>query len=435
LAESLSTSTGVRKHFRGWIPTVSGALSFSVFGETRHPSRAVVANVADDRIRYVAVYQFRDAADVLVPFRSILSPFLFGIDGRIWFAFLAHTEHVTGKHQYHLVGRAFMFTDLTRWKREVRPGLEGFQRHLRNFLFHDHVNLGNYASSQYANITDLCTRTCSFFADVKIRRSGTTDLSFPFPLEVGRGAPVLPSDPVKLSHIVKILASQLFFFLKDIGHRHQHHQETTDQIVLLYEVQGGDDDTWRNNTLFSIYRKVIQIKRDPHISTFSDALGLIAYAESFAKISHDENRDGTQPVYFGKETSDSIKATQARVERQARERQRQLDIFRNTTIAVAGVLFSFMGLLKLSNYASSVKPSPVLTRSLDWILTYPIQFVALLIVLIAGTIELLTFRNADVSPFSVRVVRAFQFLPRWALALIFTALMLVSAYLFWRLLP
>jgi hypothetical protein len=395
----------------------------------------VFANIADDRIRYLAAYQFRDAADVLLPFRSILSPFLFGIDGRIWFVFLACTEEVPGKHQYHLNGRAFMFTDQSRWKQEVRPGIRDFQDHLRGFLFHDHGNLRNYAHNQHANVLDLCTKTCSFYADVKIKRSGTSELSFPSPISAAHGAPVLPSDPEKLTHIIHILASQLFFFLKDIGHRHQHHDETTDQIVLLYETSPDEDSSWRNKTLFSIYRKVIQIKRDPHISTFSDSLGLIAYADSFTKISAEENKSDPPPPYFGRETSYSIKATQARVERETRDRQRLLDIFRTTTLTVAGVLFSFMGLLKLSNYTSSVKPNPILTGILEWILVYPLQSIALLIIGTVGTIQLLTFRDSDVSLVYIRIVRVLQFLPRFIVATGLVALACISAYVFWRLLP
>ena len=183
MTEFTSESASARKNFRGWIPTISGALSFSVFGQTRHPREAVSANIADDRIRYLAIYQFRDAADVLLPFRGTLSPFLFGIDGRIWFVFLARTEEVPKKHQYYLTGRAYMFTNLHRWRNEVRPGIDDYQNHLRNFLFHDHHNLEAYANAQYQNINDLCTQTCSFYADVRICRTGTTDLSFPYPLQ------------------------------------------------------------------------------------------------------------------------------------------------------------------------------------------------------------------------------------------------------------
>ena len=204
--------------------------------------------------------------------------------------------------------------------------------------------------------------------------------------------------------------------------------------MLLYEIGGEDDESWRNSTLFSIYRKIIQLKRDPHISTFSDSLGLIAYAESFEKISKDESCTNL-PGYHGKETADSIRATQVRVEREASLRQRRIDIFRNTIIAVAGVLFSFMGLLKLSSYTSKVTPNPILTESLDWILLYPIQSVAILIVLVGTTIQLFTFRNSDVSSLSIRVIRWVQFVRREIVAGALFILGLASLYVAWQLLP
>jgi hypothetical protein len=421
----VAESTGARKLYRGWIPTISGALSFSVFGETRHPRAAVFANTADDKIRYLSVYQFRNAADVLVPWKDKLAPFLFGIDGRIWFVFLAKTEAAPGEGQHYLVGRAFMFTDLDAWAKSISPGVDSYHALLNQFELFDHADLRQYAERQFTSITDLCTKTCAFYVDARICRTGTTEISFPWPLALSSSAPTLPSEPMKLGLIVHILASQTFYFLKDIGHRHQHHHESTDQIVLLYEIEGDDDVAWRRSTIFGIYRKVIQLKRDPHVSTFSDALGLIAYGESFRGISNREVGQGKLPEYYAKETADSIRSTQARVEREASQRQKRIDIFRNLVISLAGILFSFMGLLKLSKYQSDVTPNPALTSFLDWLLLNPFLAVGgAAILLIAGVI-FFNYRASDVSALAIKAIRPVQFLPRTVVA----TWLFVAAYL------
>src|ERR1700684_2563434 len=49
--------------FRGWLPTVSGRLSFTVFGHTLFPTRAITANPADPSFRCVTTYQRIYAGD------------------------------------------------------------------------------------------------------------------------------------------------------------------------------------------------------------------------------------------------------------------------------------------------------------------------------------------------------------------------------------
>jgi hypothetical protein len=45
--------------YRGWIPTVSGQLSFQSIGNTVHPSPSVFSNATDKKTRFIIAYQKR----------------------------------------------------------------------------------------------------------------------------------------------------------------------------------------------------------------------------------------------------------------------------------------------------------------------------------------------------------------------------------------
>jgi len=172
------------------------------------------------------------------------------------------------------------------------------------------------------------------------------------------------------------------------------------------------------------------------MATFSNSLGLIAYADSFIKISEEEKITKEQlPAYNSKETVDSIKAIQARVERQHAIRQRRLDMLRTTVLSLASVIFSFLGLLKLTNYNSSAHPSPFLTVPIEWVLTYPILFVALLIVAVASFILAWPQKGGAVPTWYIKIHRLLQSLPWQTTTAILLAFAAVPAWLFWRLLP
>lgn len=95
---------------------------------------------------------------------------------------------------------------------------------------------------------------CWFQADFTLLRDGTATLAVDDEMEIAPDAPALPDDPDEKRHMKHILAAQLFYFLKDIGHRHKHHKNRTDTIVDVYEIEENNDLDWRLGTLYSLYR-------------------------------------------------------------------------------------------------------------------------------------------------------------------------------------
>ncbi len=350
-------------HFRGWIPTVSGRLSFSVFGHTLFPSRATCENVADPYHRYFTAYQQHDLSDVILPFKQTFSRFLLGRRGNCTLLVIARTEDELPHTQFYFSGLAFIFFDSNTWANRILPLLQEYNRHLSMFYSLTRATLHQHANSEFEKIIDICASHSSFFAEIKISRRGTTDIWVPVPNATAPDAPSLPTNEVRRATLLHGLAAQLFFFLKNLGHHHQHHDGATDTIVDIHEINNDDDLTWRRNTLYSMYRTVIEYKRNPHSATFNNCIGIIAYAETFFQLCLEEiplaeGNPDLLPIYYGDNTTNSIRSTQAGVERQRSERSRRLDIVRTTLLTIIAISISFAGLVRLSPEDFHITPDP-----------------------------------------------------------------------------
>jgi hypothetical protein len=84
------------------------------------------------------------------------------------------------------------------------------------------------------------------------------------------------------------IARQVFYFLKDIAHTHSHHEPESDQIVHLARTKPGKYGTaadcesyWRNETQWGLSRVFEQLHRSTGIGAQRRALGMLAYADAF----------------------------------------------------------------------------------------------------------------------------------------------------------
>src|SRR6266849_3244457 len=107
--------------FHGWIPTVSGALSFSTFGDVSHPPRAISANRTDRSNRYLVCYRARDCSDTILPLRSFFGPLFLNLRGKLWFVCVAESRTMPLAGRETLLGRVFIFHDKKIWRKHVEP--------------------------------------------------------------------------------------------------------------------------------------------------------------------------------------------------------------------------------------------------------------------------------------------------------------------------
>lgn len=82
-----------------------------------------------------------------------------------------------------------------------------------------------------------------------------------------------------------VLPSHCYHFLKDITHRHYHHNDDSDQLIQLTKVKkvknSIDDVSWRRNTLWGLARVSLQYRHKDKIADYKRAQGILAYAEAF----------------------------------------------------------------------------------------------------------------------------------------------------------
>jgi hypothetical protein len=77
-----------------------------------------------------------------------------------------------------------------------------------------------------------------------------------------------------------LMASQMYYFVKDIGHRHYHHQSSSDNLLPLVDAT-NDDIAWRRETVWSLARAVLELRRQNRTAGQKHALGILAYADAF----------------------------------------------------------------------------------------------------------------------------------------------------------
>jgi hypothetical protein len=294
--------------FKGWIPNVSGALSFSTIGSGYYPSQPIRANLGDQKVRYIIAYQHRNLLDAIIPFYARL----IGIQGNFVCLCLAKCSDDPLNFDDTMHGRLFIYDDQDFWKKNAKTKVIDAQQRLRAFI---HVNgqsstLENYFDSTYLHLLNQFPTTSSFFLDFELRRSGIATLTIPenYQQLISPNAPAFPVNQQEREHMERIVSSQLFFFLKDLAHNHQHHDPKLDTLVDIHPFNGNEEE-WRSKTLRYLYRKIIEYKRNIRASNYHSSLGILIYAKSFRGISLKENKiEDLHPLIQDDLLEDAIKA-------------------------------------------------------------------------------------------------------------------------------
>ena len=79
------------------------------------------------------------------------------------------------------------------------------------------------------------------------------------------------------------VAEQCFFALRDLAHKHYHHESEADLLTTAYEQLPGEDEHWRRETQYGLVRMSIAVRREDRAESYRRALGIIAYAEAFQR--------------------------------------------------------------------------------------------------------------------------------------------------------
>ena len=275
--------------YKGWVPTLTGRLSFKHFGVAKKPIRAVRRlRQFDDGGLLAVAFQRRKPKDSILPEwirkrRGIYSTF--------YFLAVGHTDGPDNS----LYGRLYVFCDTpsTPWK-AIRKGIHR-RKESPETLFHqvETANLGQTPSHEYqillAEFDEQLHEDAFFSTDFQLERTGELTLSIPTSEDLFRiGAHNKVSGKVKYdpeSADVATLGHQTYMFLKEICHTHQHHPDGNDTMITAHRADNAADaNEWKRQTCRQLHHYVVEYKKHQKPYYAFASCGVISYLESFSRI-------------------------------------------------------------------------------------------------------------------------------------------------------
>lgn len=299
------------------MPTITGNLSFATIGQGRQPKRAFKVARASDGVRFIVVAQKRRTTDV---------PFSWLGDAINW---LLRRE---GYSVYTLFGKSLLSKD---YRTLSGPCVELTIREyslLKKSL--EPLRDGELDDQSFEQLFDQLARDfsevtgrpgCGISA-IELSRDGKIEISF---------------DDIE-DEEAQDVASQIFFFARDVCHVHQHHAPASDTILDVVPLSAGENH-WKRETLYSLFRWVIQQKRSKAPSAYIDAKGVLAYARAFKEnhCSEAEQSEGL-PQYLREATKDSLDAGLARAEYLEKTKGQLAATLFNRILPSVGLILAFL---------------------------------------------------------------------------------------------
>lgn len=347
------------------MPTVGRRLSFSLIGQTTHPTEAITVNVATKHARYIICLQKRYLLDSSFPiFKRQIARHIWAISGDFWCLLLAKCTCTDEKYiaESSLEGSVLIFQEQSPklsqrqiWNRvhDERPTWDDLQNTIieaqdslhRFDALNQETNLEDYYTKNIEPVLEHLFSCYVYKADFALERNGIVRITS------------VDFDESKTSrHTDHIVCSQIFFFLKDIIHRHQHHHPKTDTILDIYN---EDDPSWACEILRALYKKVLTFKRDQTEGIYSSSLGVLAYIKAFKKVCSDDLNIKKESLVTSRDDDtliESIKAAQDDLRFFSSQRQRMSDTIRTSILSMMGLILTFSSLGKLLHPPLEIHP-------------------------------------------------------------------------------
>lgn len=342
---SNSSTSSLDLVFKGWIPTLAGSLTFDRFGHARFPSRSVGVSIGKATCRSVFCFQRRILKDGVIPcwalrvFYKTHSKFCFVAAGRV-----DQSDALSG-HVY-----IFSYTagpKETRWK-ALRQNINN-KRNPAALLQRTYASCEGpvewWESYQQQTHPSLFSKAW-FVCDFTIERCGITTITVSKPEQF---QPHLPTDLSERQKQIFDLANQVFFFLRDVTHAHQHHPETIDTMTGLYLATGNNPDAeCLCQTAHHLFRFVVEYKQRRDALFCYASKGVIAYLGSLLTIIAQKN--ATPPTYEFRFLQQSLDTKISELDFRWRTR------FHRVTVCYAPVLATLAFLLACGNLFRNLNP-------------------------------------------------------------------------------
>lgn len=333
--------------YKGWIPTVGKRLSFSVDNTAGSPKTVKCVNIVDSTHRVVIGYQKRWLSDSAVPFfREFLTKHLLKLDGDFWFVMVGINEKSCHKMHEPMKGKVFLIERRQNWEK-VRSDIEALMEALEKLDGNEGLFTSIGPIQDRFQINALQSLYC---VDYVIYRNGICEI---FPDKKGRALNdssrnTLRVELIKDDKMELVVCSQVFFFIKDMWHVHQHHHSKTDTLVDLHHAP--DNLSWMSNTLRALYKKVIDYKRVRSDEINFSSSGIMAYVQTFLSICKEDLGEDYHklPIRDNENLLKSIWSSEESRKINVLRKKRFVDILIASIIGAAGVCFAVSSAMVLT---------------------------------------------------------------------------------------
>lgn len=263
------------KTFAGWVPNITGQLSFSLIGLRSASGGCVTAN---DEIapgsnpphRIVLLTQKRVTRDIPWPFRLAFPArekqyVLVAQTGETKRPFLDGDKVASCKDELGVLAGDVYIIPYHHDETERRFAKKTVRK-VRQII----------ASGEFGalDMTTLKRQTLEALDQGRVNRVTILAASFELYRTGELRVAIAPGT-------TDALARQVYYFIKDASHRHYHHRRSSDNLLPLNPVLPEDDETWRRNTLWALTRTVLEARRRDKLDGYKSAIGVLAYAEAF----------------------------------------------------------------------------------------------------------------------------------------------------------
>lgn len=372
--------------FDGWVPTVTGHLSFTAIGGSSFPSKCVSAR----NNATACVSQNRDLLDVVLPYsestlvgrfvREYFANLVIGVSGQ--FCFATCLDRCSGGQEFS--GKCYM-VPLKGNRRNIwrnRRCIGGMSDYDDNFpeyrkRFEDEISR-----------LSICT------SDIRISRTGHVII------EISEMPILEGARDLDRALIAKLAANQIFYFLKDISHVHQHHDPKQDAITEVTPFHSDDPYRWVEKTQNALYREIIKYKRFKNEKSLFRASGVLSYAKSF------ENSIGvsagvTRP-FNTDELETSLRVSREELQHNDQKKIAEIDSARNWFFALFGFVVSVAFLVRAADPPPKIEVDDSLIEVTRFLAGNPIP-IFFLILFVSFVTSFLTHRR---DPARFQLVRA-----------------------------
>lgn len=250
-------------HCTGWIPVVSGNMSFTEIGKTAYAQGFELKHIAssDRRNHEIVAWGRKSFNDGWLPAR--VRRWVEKKETRFYalVALKAHPENQLRRES--LEGVVILSPEAGQVK-------EWYELAENQGVSSVLIQIQNSPSDKVG----------LYVMQSKINRNGRCDIKLPGHLDERQA-----SD----------LGGAAFILLKNLSHYHYHHG-TADSITYAH-LHNGDDSEWMSETLFSLHRAIVSARRFASQKRLRDALGISAYAQAFdEKVLKSNSEPNSGPI-------------------------------------------------------------------------------------------------------------------------------------------